>query len=67
MWETNDFILINYAIIGDVISFDDVVFELQHIEDEGESFLVRGIEMNWDEEVEFEIPDSTVVPLMIVL
>ena len=65
MWKINDYILINHAIEGDILQWDSVIFELKYIEDNDKIFVVRGMEMNWDEDIEFEIPDCHIVPLMI--
>lgn len=65
MWNINDYILINHAIIGDILQFDNVVFEVTDINDDGDNFIVLGMEMSWDEDVEFEIPDRKLVPLMV--
>jgi hypothetical protein len=64
MWKIYDYILINHAMERDVIQWDDTVFEIKLIKETEESFVVEGIEMSWDESVQFEIPDCHVVPIM---
>lgn len=65
MWEVSDHILINYSMTGDILQWENQVFELKELIDHDEYYVVRGIEMSWDEEVEFKIPDCSVLPMMV--
>jgi hypothetical protein len=65
MWKVYDYILINHAIESDIIQWEDTIFEIKSIKENEESFFVEGLELNWEDEVEFDIPDCHVVPIMI--
>jgi hypothetical protein len=65
MWKIYDYILINHAIEKDIIQWDNTIFEITSIKEDDELFFVDGLEMSWDEEVSFEIPDCHVVPIMV--
>lgn len=65
MWQVHDKILINHAIEGDIIQWDDQVFELKELIDHDDYYIVRGIEVSWDDNVELKIADCSVIPLMI--
>jgi hypothetical protein len=65
MWQINDYMIINFILPGDVISWEDTVFQVTKLTDQDEEFLVEGVELNWNEEVEFNIPDARIVPVFI--